>query len=224
MGAIYLVRHGKASFGSDDYDVLSATGAEQARLTGAELRRRGVTITTAYCGTLARQRDSAAAALAELAPSAVVKEDPRWNEYEEPFHFLSDHTGGARPDPANPRAYQAALEEGLAAWIAAGEDGPGGGAHETWPGFLGRVTDALTDVVAALGKGEQAVVFTSGGVIGTLCGVLLGDPVSGLLVLHRVTINGGITKIVTGRSGTSLLSFNEHGHFEGDAAGLLSFR
>ncbi|MDZ4333172.1 MAG: histidine phosphatase family protein, partial [Pseudomonas sp.] len=30
MGSIYLIRHGQASFGADDYDVLSPIGIRQA--------------------------------------------------------------------------------------------------------------------------------------------------------------------------------------------------
>ena len=41
MGVVLLVRHGQASFGADDYDVLSETGWEQCRLLGAHLAARG---------------------------------------------------------------------------------------------------------------------------------------------------------------------------------------
>jgi putative intracellular protease/amidase len=68
------------------------------------------------------------------------------------------------------------------------------------------------------------VVFTSGGVIATICGALLGTPEAGLLKLNRVTVNGGITKLVSGRGGVTMLSFNEHPHFEADAASLLTYR
>jgi broad specificity phosphatase PhoE len=34
MPAIYLVRHGQASFGSENYDVLSPTGQLQASIVG----------------------------------------------------------------------------------------------------------------------------------------------------------------------------------------------
>ena len=34
MGSIYLIRHGQASFGADDYDVLSPTGIRQAEILG----------------------------------------------------------------------------------------------------------------------------------------------------------------------------------------------
>ncbi len=42
MGLLLLVRHGQASWGADDYDVLSETGWEQARLLGQALGARGI--------------------------------------------------------------------------------------------------------------------------------------------------------------------------------------
>ena len=43
------------------------------------------------------------------------------------------------------------------------------------------------------------------------------------MALNRVTVNTGITKVVRGRSGTSLLSFNEHAHLTG-VSGMLTYR
>ena len=37
MANLFLVRHGQASFGADDYDRLSPTGHEQSRLLGEYL-------------------------------------------------------------------------------------------------------------------------------------------------------------------------------------------
>jgi broad specificity phosphatase PhoE len=219
MGAIYLVRHGQASFGADDYDKLSERGFAQAKLAGAELRRRAVTFSQARTGSLSRQRDTAVTALAELGGGLVASEDPRWNEYDH-VDIAAKHAGGvAQGDDS--RAYQVALDGALTSWIEAGADGP---CEETWPAFLDRVRGALTDLAAKLGKGEHAVVFTSGGVIATVCGALLGAPEVGLLKLNRVTVNGGITKLVSGRGGLTLLSFNEHPHFEGADAALLTYR
>ncbi|MBK1786533.1 histidine phosphatase family protein [Prauserella cavernicola] len=220
MGAIYLVRHGQASFGAADYDVLSERGAEQARLAGDELGRRGVRANEVCCGTLSRQRATAAEALARFAPDAVAKEDPRWNEYDH-VDLAAHHGGAVTQDGAEPRAYQTALETALSAWTEAGAASP---AAEPWPDFLGRVRGAFEELVARLGSGEQAVVVTSGGVIATLCGLATGDAARGLITFNRVVVNAGITKFVTGRSGTTLLSFNEHGHFEGETRRLLSYR
>ncbi|SFW71744.1 histidine phosphatase family protein [Amycolatopsis australiensis] len=218
MGAIYLVRHGQASFGASDYDALSPRGFEQSTVVGAELLRRNVSFSRIRSGTLARQRDTAATALKVLGTDVPVVEDPRWNEYDH-VDIARHHAGGAPQEDS--RAYQGVLDAALTAWTAAGADGP---CAETWPAFLARCRGALEDLVTSLGKGEHALVFTSGGVIATLCGLLLGTPETGLLKLNRVTVNGGITKLVSGRGGVTLLSFNEHPHFEADAAQLLTYR
>jgi broad specificity phosphatase PhoE len=219
MGAIYLVRHGQASFGAADYDQLSGRGFEQSTVAGAELRRRGVNFAEARTGSLVRQRDTAATVLAELGGGVVAKKDPRWNEYDH-VDIAVHHAGGiAQGDDS--RAYQLALDGALSAWVAAGADGP---CAETWPVFLARVRGALEDLAGSLGKGENAVVFTSGGVIATVCGELLGTPEAGLLKMNRVTVNAGITKLVSGRGGITMVSFNEHPHFEAEAAGLLTYR
>ncbi|EHY91046.1 histidine phosphatase family protein [Saccharomonospora azurea] len=220
MGAVYLVRHGQASFGAADYDVLSELGHAQARAVGIELARRDVAVSLARSGTLSRQRVTAEVALAECCPDGTVEIDARWNEYDH-VDIVARHGGGGAQEDADPRAYQGVLEKALREWIEAGASSP---CAETWPMFLDRVRGAFDDLVSSLGKGSRAVVFTSGGVIATLCGTLLGDPATGFLSLNRVTVNAGLTKIVTGRSGTTLLSFNEHGHFDGEAAESLTYR
>ncbi|MEV7551005.1 histidine phosphatase family protein [Amycolatopsis sp. NPDC089917] len=218
MGAIYLVRHGQASFGAENYDQLSPRGFEQSTVVGEELLRRGVEFSQARSGSLARQRDTAATALKVLGSGIAVVEDERWNEYDH-VDIAKHHAGGARQNDS--RAYQSALDSALSSWVSAGASGP---CAETWPQFLERVKGALADVVASLGKGEHAVVFSSGGVIATACGALMGTPEAGLLKLNRVTVNAGITKLVSGRGGVTLLSFNEHPHFEAEAAELLTYR
>ena len=55
MGTLYLVRHGQASFGADDYDVLSAMGHQQSVRLGEYFQQRGVTFDAALTGTLNRQ-------------------------------------------------------------------------------------------------------------------------------------------------------------------------
>ena len=65
MGAILLVRHGQASFGSADYDVLSPSGEQQARRLGAALAARGIRPASVISGSMRRQRASAAALVAQ---------------------------------------------------------------------------------------------------------------------------------------------------------------
>ncbi|WP_028851419.1 histidine phosphatase family protein [Thermocrispum municipale] len=213
MGAIYLVRHGQASFGSDDYDKLSPLGKEQGVVVGEELRRRGLEFAVVRSGSMARQRDTA------IAAGFHADQDARWNEYDfaDVFAYAPEV-----PETSDERGYQRVLDASLQAWVAAG---PGDGrAAESWDDFTARVDGALESVVSELGSGQNALVFTSGGVIAAITGRILGDRPGLFWRLNRMMANAAITKIISGRSGLTLVALNEHGHFEGARRHLFSFR
>jgi broad specificity phosphatase PhoE len=153
--------------------------------------------------------------------------DAGFNEYEA-ADVLGAHSGagaslerpvGAQGQPLGSREFQTLLDEALGAWIDAGEGGP---AAETWPAFAGRAEAALEGVMSGLGKGATGLVFTSGGVIGALAARLLGLPDRAMIAFNHVSVNGSVTKVVGGRRGLSLISFNEHLHLE--SAGLVTYR
>jgi broad specificity phosphatase PhoE len=212
LPTVLLVRHGQASYGGPDYDVLSARGRAQAERLAADLAHRGFAAERVLSGRLARQRDTAAV----FGEFAV---DARWDEYDAD-EILAHHSGSAarleRPGGValTPREFQDVLERALLAWVAAGDASP---CAETWPAFAARVAAAL-DAAAE----RPTLVCTSGGAIAAACVGLLGIAPAAFVALNRVTVNTGVTKIVRGRSGTSLVSFNEHGHLE--AGGLVTYR
>ena len=75
MGVLMLVRHGQASFGSEDYDVLSSRGVRQSRKVAEALSGYGVAPTSLIHGGMRRQRETAeemllGAAAWELPPGA----------------------------------------------------------------------------------------------------------------------------------------------------------
>ena len=82
MGQLLLVRHGQASWGAADYDVLSETGWEQSRLLGRALAARGIVPDVAVQGGMRRHRETAEACLGELPgdPEALV--DDGWDEFD----------------------------------------------------------------------------------------------------------------------------------------------
>ena len=82
MGVILLVRHGQASFGSADYDVLSPLGERQARCLGAALAKRGVRPASVVSGSIRRQLASAAALAAAAGWPLEPSADAGWNEFE----------------------------------------------------------------------------------------------------------------------------------------------
>ncbi|MDO9457174.1 histidine phosphatase family protein [Nocardioides sp.] len=219
MGRVLLVRHGQASFGADDYDVLSPTGWEQGRLLGTWLGERGVTPTSLVRGDMRRHRETLEAVAETAGWGADATVDAGWDEF--------DHLGIVAGHPDVPsltdsgsldrRAFQRVFEEATARWTS-GE----GDYDETWVGFVARVRSALDRVAAGAGSGETTVVVTSGGVIGVVAAVLADpdddDPASLARRWSRfnaVMVNASVSRLVVGSTGARLLTFNEHPHLEG---------
>ncbi len=221
MPSVVLIRHAQASFGAADYDVLSERGHEQVRAVVAEVRARGLRPVRVVCGGLVRQRDTARP-IAELTGSEL-RVDPRWDEYATDDLLARHAATDARLEApgTTSRVFQGVLDDALHAWIAAGADGP---AAEPFATFAARVRAALDAVTAPLGSGDTAVVVTSGGVLAAACVALLGVPDAAFVAFNRVAVNGAMTKLACGRSGTSLVSFNEHAHLERDGRSLVTYR
>ena len=76
MGSIYLIRHGQASFGADDYDVLSPTGIRQAEILGQHLAELGISFDRCLSGDLRRQQHTANSALEQFAAVGPAGADP----------------------------------------------------------------------------------------------------------------------------------------------------
>ncbi len=86
MGNLYLIRHGQASFGADDYDVLSPVGVRQSHALGEHLAQLGVRLDRCVAGDLRRQQDTARLALQALhasgCPVPAVETDAAFNEFD----------------------------------------------------------------------------------------------------------------------------------------------
>ena len=215
MPTILLVRHGQASFGASDYDQLSPAGNAQAVIVAEHLGQRGLQVPRIISGQLHRQRDTAAPSAERFAREVEI--DPRWDEYAMDQIVATHSRDTARASVREPgqetsaRHYQLVLEQALAAWIAASDEET---ECESWPAFAQRTQAALDQAASSLGPGDTGLVFTSGGVIAALGVLLLDLPSSAMLTLNRVAVNTGVTKLISGRRGITLVSFNEHSHLE----------
>ena len=58
MGTLYLVRHGQASFGAEDYDHLSELGRRQSVRLGEYFAERGIHFDGLIAGTLRRHKQT----------------------------------------------------------------------------------------------------------------------------------------------------------------------
>lgn len=209
MGAIFLVRHGQASFGSANYDELSVRGEEQSRQLGYAWEAAGWLPTTAVSGSMQRHHQTALGALAAAGQDDGYDVDRGWDEFDHEAVMEAQIPGSTVTDP---RDFQAAFVHATDRWIAGGSDGD----HESFAEFSDRVLGAFDQLAGTAGKGETSVVFTSGGPIALVVAHLLTGGTALWSTLNSVLINTGVTKIVTGRSGRTLVSFNEHGHLPAD--------
>ena len=82
MGSIYLIRHGQASFGADDYDVLSPVGVRQAEVLGKHLEQLGISLDRCISGSLRRQQHTANAALQHMSKAPALDIDEAFNEFD----------------------------------------------------------------------------------------------------------------------------------------------
>ena len=227
MPTVLLIRHGQASFGATDYDVLSPTGERQAEVVAAALARRGIEPSRVISGSMRRQIDTAAA-IAGPAPEV----DRRWDEYD-PNDVLTHHSAtavridgpgaaeAAADEPLTSKRFQAILEPALEAWIEMAEESP---ARQSWTHFSGAGSAALAELAEGLGRGETAVVVTSGGTIAALAGGLLGAPALVFPRLNRVMVNASVTKVAIGAGGVNLIGFNDHSHLEEIGRELVTYR
>lgn len=219
MGVVLLVRHGQASFGADDYDVLSETGWEQSQLLGAYLAERGVSPDVVLRGTMRRHRETGEGLLEGAGWSAGIEVDDGWDEF--------DHLGVVSAYPDLPRdrrldrpEFQRYFELATRRWTSGEHDAD---YPESFASFRGRVGAALSRACARAGPGGTVVVVSSGGPIATACGALvapdLDDPALVWSLWGRfntVVVNTSVTRVIIGSTGARLLTFNEHAHLEGE--------
>ncbi|HWU32982.1 MAG TPA: histidine phosphatase family protein [Marmoricola sp.] len=214
MGVILLVRHGQASWGAADYDALSERGHEQARLLGRGLAARGIIPTTVVHGGMRRHRETWEG-MAEGAGWSLEPEiDQGWAEF--------DHVdvGAQVPMPPlergeelTPREVQRWVEASNDRWVAAADD-PAGDYIESFSTFTQRVDEA----VVRTPREGTVIVVTSGGPIALTASGLLsegGQSRSDLWSrMHVLCVNTGVTRLISGSRGLSLVTFNEDTHFD----------
>jgi broad specificity phosphatase PhoE len=214
MGHLYLVRHGQASFGADDYDQLSALGRRQAVRLGAYWRERGMHFDAVITGTLKRHRQTWEGIAEGLGLEAQeVLPWPGLNEYDSEAVIATIHPEKLQK-PDTPELYRhhfRLLRDGLGAWMQ-GRTTPVG--MPSYVDFLAGVTTAL-DHVRARHHGAKVLVVSSGGPISTAVGHVLGTSPETTIELNMRIRNTAVTEFVFTPKRHVLLTFNALPHLDG---------
>lgn len=224
MGQIYLVRHGQASFGAADYDQLSELGMAQSRALGAWFNDLRQPFSLVVTGDMKRQRQTAEACMAmlpvHLQPSQQWQADVDFNEYDHHEVLVrqrpdfADSAAVTRflADSAHPRAaFQEVFAAAMARWMSGEYDTE---YRETWPQFRARCIAALQRLIEGQERSKAIIVFTSGGVIATLCQHLLGMGERETARLSWGLVNCGVTRLLFQPGVVSLNYLNNHAHLE----------
>ena len=211
---LYLVRHGQASFGADDYDRLSELGHRQCVRLGEWFRAKGIVFEAALVGTLRRQLESLAAIDAGLGRGPPIEplSWPGLNEYDSHAVIRTVHPQPlARPMNADEvRHHFRLLRDGLSRWME-GSAQPEG--MPTYAAFAAGVAGALEHVRNHHVQGNVLLV-SSGGPISTAVGQVLGMSPAATIELNLRIRNSAVTEFVVTPKRHQLLSYNALPHLD----------
>ncbi len=239
MSKLVLVRHGQASFFSDDYDKLSEMGERQARALAEYWLRAGAEFDESYTGTLSRQTRTEevvaetyrAAGRAWPAPQVLPGLDeypadeimgtllPLLSAKDERIQRLDAERLAATSEREKYRSFHRLLAAVMEEWIS--------GEHETngmtrWEEFRDRVRRDFQKILAREGTGRRVAVFSSGGVIGVSVQSVLQAPDLMAAELNWRVHNCSLTEFTFSGDRITLDSFNTVPHLSDPE--LLTYR
>jgi broad specificity phosphatase PhoE len=221
LGSIYVVRHGQAAFGTDDYDRLTEVGFTQARLLGAYFGARRIRFDAIFTGTLRRQIETAQAILEghpALGAGIAPERFPGLDEYHAEA-VLEAHLGelpplaaaaAARRDPTVVRDHFRLLRDALLAW-AENRSKPAGMA--AFSSFQNQAVAALVAARTRFPDGHVLLV-SSGGPIAAITAAALNAPPATAVELNLRIRNSSLSEFVSTPRRHHLLSFNALPHLD----------
>lgn len=217
MGTLFLVRHGQASLGADDYDQLSELGQRQSRRLGEYFAAKGLRFTTVLRGSLKRHAQTWAgieAGMANVLSAAHPLEPLIWpglNEYDSDALLQALQPGPhTKPDcPEARRAHFRLLRQALLQW-AAGTLHPQG--MPAYSDFVAGVCGAL-DHVRQHCEGDVLLV-SSGGPIATAVAHILGASPLAFVELNLRIRNTAVVEFAFNAKHHALLTFNTLPHLD----------
>jgi broad specificity phosphatase PhoE len=231
MSSLALVRHGQASFFSDNYDQLSPLGEQQARLLGQYWLKRGTRFDEVFTGPRVRQIETAALAgeafaraglpwpepvvlpeldehqvdrLIKLALAQIVEAHPRVG----PLHAA--YTAAESPRDKH-RTFQLMFEQVVMLWVEGQIEAPG---VESWRAFHERVASGLRRITNAPGRGRSVAAFTSVGAVTVGLQVALDCGDRKAFDLGWRLRNCSITDFLFSRDRLTMEGFNAYPHLD----------
>lgn len=225
MSEIYFIRHGQASFGSENYDRLSPKGVSQARIVGQHLAGLEVKFDALYSGEMDRQKQTAKQVMEAYEETEICLPDPEidpaWDEVDSTRIWDAQVGMMVRDEPGlldelnldrhDKKAFQKVFSRVMDRWVSGEFDAPG---VVTWKGYQNRVAHGLSHLVQTWGPSKRIAVFSSGGPISIVVQSALGlSDLKTQDILWQV-MNGSITRLKYDGRNITLSGFNDITHLE----------
>lgn len=211
MGTLYLVRHGQASFGADDYDVLSPLGHRQCARLGEYFAGKGIRFEAALTGTLNRQRQTFAGICEGMDAPLQALPWEGLNEYDSAAVIRAIHSAELEKadTPALYKNHFRLLKAGLAQWMA-GASRPAG--MPSYDAFVAGVAGALAHVRSHCDG--HVLLVSSGGPIATAVGQILGLTAEKIIELNMGIRNTSVTELGFNCGSCRLVTYNTLPHLD----------
>ncbi|MBT8357385.1 MAG: phosphoglycerate mutase family protein [Deltaproteobacteria bacterium] len=236
MGRLYLIRHGQASFGAENYDSLSDLGRQQAKILGENLARHGLVFNAIYQGTLQRQTQTASGIIDCISknkshlPQIITLE--ALDEYDALTVWNTHLAGVIKENPlmqrnlddvkTDSKAFQRLFEQVTHRWVSGEYDRDG---SPRWQDFKLRVEKGLRTIIDSHGPGSEVAVVTSAGTISVVMQHALGLSDTKTLELSWQILNSSVTRIRYNGDRITLSGFNDISHLEATGnMDLLTYR
>ena len=208
MTTVYLIRHGQASAGTDNYDRLSTLGQRQSTLLGEHWQRLDIAPDAAFAGSLKRQQHTAQLVLEASKLDLAIQQLDQLDEYNHnhvdklfAMGKKSDSPGGLTFDE-----YHATM----ARWRDADPQKLEG--YESFQTFENRGIEAIQ---AACNKGHSSVaLFTSGGIVATVLKQVLGKDFTHTIKSIWNSRNSSVTTMQVEGKSTYMVDYNTVSHLE----------
>ena len=236
MSTLYIIRHGQASFGHENYDQLSPTGYRQARVVARHLKGLGIDFDAAYTGAMDRQKqtfqamadvfaDSHRHLPAPIATGALNEYDSEgvWQRFFPQMARENDQPDlDERRLVQDPKAFQKVFARIVHRWVK-GEYNQSD--IESWQAFRTRIINGLNHIMHQEGSGKNVMLFSSAGPIAVAVQLATGMPDERCIGLSWQVMNASVTRFRYNTREMTLVGFNDVAGLElqGDPT-LLTYR
>jgi broad specificity phosphatase PhoE len=229
MSKIYLIRHGQASFLSDDYDNLSEKGIQQSKALGSHFFENDIHFDKIFIGNLKRHQQTFNGFSLAYSEKKIALPEPTYlQELNE--HQVPEALGIAYDDFVNKNKNAKMLFEAIVEnpalkrknsikmfglFLKEYTSGRYAFEHpsiQSWADFRLQTKIGIARILEETKKGETVGVFTSGGTKSSIIGDSLNITEEEIGTLNLAIRNTSFSQLLFSKNTLNVFSINEVSH------------